>query len=182
MTNKIFFLNLLALFSFSAFASESGAHHGHASDLIAPFVNVAILAGFLIYKLKKPLNDYFQNQAKETSQSLERASLKSKEAQVMMDTQERKNSNLQNELAEIKNKSISEIQSFEKAYSAETNQKVEKMKLDAVQKVEAEKKAILNEINSQLLDEVISKAKLTIKSNQDYQKKASHKLIEGMNR
>ena len=182
MRAKIIFSSLVVLFfAQNVMASDSGGH-GSVTDLIAPFVNVIILVGFLVYKLKKPLNDYFSNQSNQTKQSLDRASLKSKEAQVMMDTQERKNKNLQNEIADIKNRTASEIQSFEKQYSLEINQKVEKMKLDAVQKVEAEKKAILNEINSQLLDEVISKAKDTIKSNKDFQAKASNKLVEGINR
>ena len=61
-----------------AISAEHGAaaHHGHVSDLLAPLVNVVVLVGFLVWKLKKPLSDMFTKQAEEISNLLERASLK----------------------------------------------------------------------------------------------------------
>jgi len=47
-------------------------------------------------------------------------------------------------------------------------------------KINADKKQLINELNSQLLDQVITNAKSTIKKNKDFQEKASTKLLKGL--
>src|SRR6478735_6017835 len=93
---------ILALTITKAYAS-GGAHHGevhHAtiSSLLAPALNVGILFGVLVWKLKGPLHSFFVGKSEEVANTLERASLKSKEAQMMLDGESRKMSNLQNEI------------------------------------------------------------------------------------
>ncbi|HXH75101.1 MAG TPA: ATP synthase F0 subunit B [Bacteriovoracaceae bacterium] len=163
-----------------AWSSGDGAHHGSAADLIAPAVNVAILAGLLIWKLKGPLKSYFDKQADEVSNTLERASLKTKEAQMMMENEKRKLANLQQEVKQINAQSETDVLYFEKNLSKETEEKTHKLKTDANSKIQADKKAMMDELNAQLLDQVISQAKQTIKTNKEYQSKASAKLLKGL--
>lgn len=174
------FILTYALFASAAFASSKGGHHGSATDLIAPAVNVLILVGFLVWKLKKPLNETFTKKADDVTNTLERASLKSKEAQMMLENEERKLSNLSSEMKNITEQSDSDVKTYEKNLTKETEEKIQKLKADAASKIAADKKAILDELNAELLNQVIAKTKSTIKTNKDYQSKASTKLLQGL--
>ncbi len=168
------------LMTSAAFASGNGGHHGSASDLIAPAVNVAILVGFLVWKLKKPLNDSFTKKAEEITNTIERASLKSKEAQMMLENEQRKITNLSSEMKNLADQSESDVKVFEKNLAKETEDKIQKLKTDATSKIAADKKSIMDELNTELLNQVISKTKTTIKTNKDFQSKASNKLLQGL--
>lgn len=173
------FLTTFALFTSTA-ALAAGDAHSSAADLIAPAVNVALLAGFLIWKLKKPLSDSFTKKSEDVTNTLERASLKSKEAQMMLENEQRKIANLSAEMKSITDQAEADVRSYETSLQKETDDKIQKLKADAAAKVAADKKAIMDELNAQLLGEVIAKTKTTIKSNKDLQSKASTKLLQGL--
>lgn len=160
--------------------SAGDAHHGSAADLIAPAVNVAILVGFLVWKLKGPLHTYFTKRSEDVSNTLERASLKSKEAQMMLENEKRKITNLTSEVKHINQQAENDVLTYEKNLAKETEDKSHKLKTDANSKIQADKKALLDELNTQLLDQVIAQTKQTIKTNKDYQSKASTKLLKGL--
>lgn len=175
------FIAKYALLLVPAFAFAAGdGGHGSASDLFAPAVNVVILVGFLVWKLKKPLNDSFTKKAEEITNTLERASLKSKEAQMMLDNEQRKITNLSAEIKHLTDQSEADVKFFEKAAGKETEDKIHKLKTDAASKIAADKKAIMDELNADLLNQVIAKTKTTIKTNKDFQSKASNKLLQGL--
>lgn len=163
----------------SAHAAGNGGH-GHVSDLIAPLVNVLVLFGFLAWKLKKPLSDSFTAKAEEITNTLERASLKSKEAEVMLAAQQKKMASVDSEAREILRQAEVEVKNYEASHAREMEEKSSKLKTDATAKIEAERKAMLAGLNASLLDEVIARAKSTIKGNKDYQHKASAKMLGEM--
>ena len=166
--------------SISKAYSAAGGGHGSLSDLIAPAINVGILLGVLFWKLKGPLRDHFVSKSNEVSNTLERASLKSKEAQMMLENEERKLANLNNEIKAINHQSETDVMVFEKNISKDTEEKTHKLKADANSKIMADKKAVMDELNTELLNQVIAKTKTTIKSNKDYQNKVSTKLMQGL--
>ena len=175
------FVFLTIALSAAAFASsEGGAHHGSVSDLVAPAVNVLVLVGFLVWKLKTPLKNHFDTNATEISNTLERASLKSKEAKIMLETQEKKMANLSSEVKTIQTQADSDVIHYEKILAKETEEKTHKLKVDANSKIQADKKTAMDELNAELLDQVIKKTKSTIKTNKDYQSKVSTKLLQGL--
>ena len=141
-----------------------GEHHGSVSDLIAPAVNVAILVGFLVWKLKKPIADSFIAKSDEVSNTLERASLKSKEAKIMLDNEQRKIAGLSNEIKSITTQSENDVANYEKNLSAEIEDKSHKLKIDANSKIQADKKAMVDALNAELLDQVVKKTKAKKKS------------------
>ena len=169
---------LLALSITKAYAA--GGVGGSITDLIAPTINVGILLGVLVWKLKGPLRNHFNSKSEEVSNTLERANLKSREAQIMLEGEERKLSNLDNEIKSIHQNSDNDVLTYEKKMSKETEDKTHKLKSDATLKIQADKKAIMDELNAELLNQVISKTKTTIKTNKDYQNKVSSKLIQGL--
>lgn len=168
----------LGLISKAWSASDGG--HGSVGDLIAPAFNVALLAGFLVWKLKGPLKKHFDSKAEEVSNTLERANLKSREAKMLLDGEERKMANLTTEIKTINQQADKDVQIYEKNLSKETEDKSHKLKSDANSKIQADKKAMLDELNAELLGQVIQKTKTTIKTNKDYQNKVSTKLLRGL--
>jgi F0F1-type ATP synthase membrane subunit b/b' len=175
------FVFLTIALSAAAFASsEGGAHHGSVSDLIAPAVNVLVLVGFLVWKLKTPLKNHFDTKSTEISNTLERASLKAKEAKIMLETQERKMANLSNELKLIQSQADSDGVHFEKIIAKDIEEKTHKLKIDANSKILSDKKSAMDDLNAELLDQVIKKTKSSIKNNKDYQSKVSTKLLQGL--
>ena len=171
-------LTLLVLASSKALAAGDG--HGSIFDLFAPAVNVSILIGVLVLKLKTPLRKYFISKSEEISNTMERASLKSKEAQLMYEGEKRKTEHLADEVKSIHQDAQKDILQFEKIISKETDDKIQKLKSDADLKIKADKKAILDELNAELLNQVIVKTKSTIKTNKEFQNKVSTKLLQGL--
>lgn len=162
------------------YASEGGGHHSSITDLIAPAVNVAILFGALIYATKDKLKAYFDNKSAEVANTLDRASTKSREAQLMLDNQKRKMAALETELKNIQQQAESDVVVYEKNLAKETDDKISKMKTDAQSKIEADKKQMMADLNAELLEQVVTKAKATIKNNKDYQSKVSNKMLQGL--
>jgi F0F1-type ATP synthase membrane subunit b/b' len=175
---------ILAISISKAYAESGGGyggdHHASISDLLAPAINVVILLGALAWKLKEPLHNFFTTKALEISNTLERASLKSKEAQIMLESETRKINNLKTEIDNVHKQSDADVQFYERNLSKDTEEKTQKLKADANLKIHADRKAQMDELNAQLLNEVIDKTKTTIKTNQDYQNKVSAKLLQGL--
>lgn len=170
----------LALGLTKAYASGGAAHHGSITDLIAPLFNVSVLIGVLVWKLKGVLNEHFVNKSEEISNTLERANLKSKEAQMLLEGAERKTKNLANEIKQTHAQAEADVAAYEKNLAKETEDKTQKLKADANMKVSADKKALMDELNAELLNQVIAKTKSTIKTNKDFQNKVSTKLLKGL--
>ncbi len=163
-----------------AYGAGGGDGHGSLADLIAPAVNVAILFGALIYATKDKLKAYFDNKSAEVANTLDRASTKSREAQMMLDNQKRKMAALDSELKNIQQQAESDVVIYEKNLSKETDDKITKMKADANSKVAADKRQMMDDLNAELLEQVVNKAKSTIKNNKDYQSKVSSKMLQGL--
>jgi len=177
------YLALALTFVSKAMASGDahGAHHASITDLLAPAVNVAIILAFMVWKLKKPLSEMFTKKAEEVVSTIERASIKSKEAQVRLEAQQKKMNNIEKEISDIDAQNENDLKAFEKSLAHEVEEKTRKLKTDANLKIEANKKAMLEELNSEILDKVISQTKSTITTNKDFQNKASNKLLQGLN-
>jgi F0F1-type ATP synthase membrane subunit b/b' len=157
-----------------------GEHHASIADLIAPTFNVAVLFGVLIYATKDKLKNYFTAKSEEIANTIERANIKSKEAHVMLEKQNAKMSALESELKNIQTESEADVVVFEKNLAQETEDKIAKMKVDAGHKIQADKKLMIDELNAELLEQVISQTKKTIKNNKQYQGKVSTKMLEGL--
>ena len=163
-----------------AWSSGGGDHHASITDLIAPAVNVGILLAALIFLTKDKLKSYFVAKSEEVANTIERADIKSKEAQIMFENQKRKMASLESELKNIHSQAEAEVKSFENHTSKETTDKISKMKNDSQAKIDADKKQMLDELNTELLQQVISKTKNTIKNNKDYQSKVSTNILQGL--
>lgn len=157
----------------------AGSGEGSPIDLIPGFVNLAILLSILGYLLRKPLATYFTKKSDEIRGTLERASAKAKEAEMMMSAQKKKVEGVRSEVEQIKNEAKKRIAHFQSSCKQEIDQRIEKMKEDAAQKIESEKKEEIEKLNSNFLDEVILSAKSQIRSDKEMQKNATSNILRG---
>lgn len=149
----------------NVYAAGNNTGHGHMTDLIPPAINFVVLVSFLVFKLKKPLSNMFTKKAELISETLERANVKSKEANMMLEAQQKKIGNLENEIKVIENQTKTDISNFKAQSKEETVIKAQKIKQDAIAKIEAEKKSLFQNLNMKLIDTIIAKTKADIKGN-----------------
>lgn len=163
-----------------AWSSSEGGHHGSITDLIAPAFNVIVLFGVLIFATKDKLKSYFVSYSESISGTLQRADMKSKEAHLMLENQKSRLASLEADVSNIHSQSEADVVIFEKKLAMETEEKIAKFKIDANSKVAADKKQMIDDLNTELLEQVIKKTKSTIKDNKDYQSKVSSKMLQGL--
>lgn len=165
----------LVLVSSNVFAAGAGG--GHISDLMYPAINFFLLFGFILIKIRKPISDAFTKNSEEVENLYNMAEEKSKEAQIKLDEYTKKLEALDSETSRILKNAEEDGSKFDQAQKQETFASIERMKRDAANKIESEKNEMVKQLNSSLLDEVISKAKTEINSNQEYKTKATQKLL-----
>ncbi|MFZ4712897.1 MAG: hypothetical protein ACOYL6_04250 [Bacteriovoracaceae bacterium] len=185
MLRKFKIALFVLVIAISALAEEHGgghgAHGGHipsAKDLIAPAFNFIVLFGFLLWKLKAPMQKYFTTKAKKVSEILDRAQVKSKEAQVLFDLNTRKNKDVEQEAANIQKNAEEDAKKFALECDKEAKDKTEKIRSEAIGRVEAEKKALINQLNKELIDEVIMKSKKMITTDANIKKDLTNKVVK----
>jgi F0F1-type ATP synthase membrane subunit b/b' len=149
-------------------------------SLVWPAFNVAVLASLLIWKLRTPARNYFNSRAETIANIMERAQAKAKEAEMMMQMQRKKLDGLESEIKKIHTEADVEIEKFKSSYQQEVDERISKLKTDASMKIEAEKKQLSEQLNTILLDQVIAKAKNTIRNDNDLNNKATSKILEGL--
>lgn len=174
-------MKVILLMFISSTAMAAGDGHGGPADLIAPAVNLSLLFGFLIWKLKGPMSDFFKGKSTETKEMIERAATKAKEAQMMMETQKRKIEGADAEISKMENEANAVLEKFEQDYKISVDRRINKLKEDAGQKIEAEKKELLDKLNSQLLDEVIKNTKTKLQSDKSLGDEATKQILQGLN-
>ena len=172
MLKKVFTL-LLILGSTDVIAAGNGS----VTDLIYPFINVALLFGFLFWKLKKPVSNMFNENADKVKELAELASKKDEEAETQLKELETKMAAVQGEMENIVVNAKEDGERFCKDHTNETQEQIERVKQDAEMKLNSEKAELIREINSKLLDEVINGAKDKLKTDGDLQKKATTNMM-----
>ena len=159
---KFAFIFTLLIADVMAAGDAHGGHHPTMKDLIAPTFNFVILFGFLLYKIKAPMKSFFDTKSKKISEILDRAQVKSKEAQVLFDLNTRKVKEADHDAANILKAAEEDAKKFAQDCDREAKDKTEKLKSEAFNRVEAEKKVMINQLNKELVDEVILKSKKII--------------------
>lgn len=180
MSSAILFLFGLLFSTFKVWAEGHGEAHHHAgvSSLIAPAFNFIVLFGFIIYKAKAPMKKAFEQKSKKISEVLDRAGVKAKEAQVLMETNNRKLSEVDNEAALIMKNAEDDVKKLAHESEKEIKDKTEKLKSEAISRVEAEKKGMISDLNKELINDMMKKTKNLITSNAATQKSLNQKMAQ----
>lgn len=169
-------MKYLVLFFVSSNLYAAGA--GGPMDLVAPFTNVIILVGLIIYLTRNTIKSFFSNKSKSIKDMMERAAVKAKEAEVMLQAQEKKIKALDAEINKLNKEAEEELVEFEKKYKVEVENRIQKLKEDAGQKINSEKAELLNQLNSRLIEEVLEKTRNKLRGDSSLSENATKNLLE----
>jgi F-type H+-transporting ATPase subunit b len=173
---KIIAITLFLIQSKSLLAAGGGVH-GSPSDLIWPAINFIALFSFLAIKLRKPLTQMFDKQAKDVQETYELAEKKDKEAQIKLETFQKKMAGFEREKQRVIEESEKEGQQLAQTIEKDTALTLEKLKIDAESKLSYEREQLMRQLNEGLVDEVVKRAREKIGGSKDYQNKVTEKLI-----
>lgn len=157
-------------------AAEAAHHEPSILDLKYPLVNFIILLAILS-KVVKPLREKFNKQADDVKSLMESAARNNKDAEEKLANFQTKIKTLDSEMAKITAEYESEAAQFAKNNHEETQTTIARMKRDLENKLQGERKELLDELNHDLLNKVIASTQATIKSNKEYQTKATQKIV-----
>lgn len=174
MKLAVFFITTLFIAT-ESFAASKGT--GTIIDLRWPAVNFVLLFGTLGFLLRKPVKEMFDKNAEDVTSLFGLAEEKNKEAQIRLDEYNKKMSNLESEKNKILKEAEQNANSFSKEHATETDSLIESLHTDAKSRIESEKVQMGRNLNSGLLDEVISRVKGKISSDKTMQEKATNKLV-----
>ena len=85
-----------------------------------------------------------------------------------------------NSLNEITKNKFNRFLDRVKIEDKEVIDRIQNLKEDAGQKIESEKNGLMEELNSHLLDDVISKTKAMLKNDKNLNDEATKRIIEGV--
>lgn len=176
MKSIINFLILMASISTTAFAEEAVHHEPSVFDLKYPLVNFIILLAILS-KVIKPLREKFNKSADDIKSLMDSASRNNQDAQERLNNFQAKIKNLDSELVKINSDYESDATRFAKSQSEETQSTIVRMTRDLENKLDGERKELIDELNQDLINKVVFSTQATIKSNKEFQAKATQKII-----
>lgn len=164
----------------AAAANEEAVHHETSIwDLKYPVLNFIILLAILS-KVVKPLREKFNKQADDVKSLMDSAARNNKDAEERLNKFQVKIKNLDSELAKIVTDYESDASQFAKNQSSETQTIISRMKRDLENKLGSEKAELIDELNHDLINKVVSSTQVVIKNNKDYQTKATQKIVSGL--
>lgn len=169
-------LGLIVLLMTTDLMAAGGYEQGPLSSLILPFLNFSAVAIFILFMLRKPLRALFEKNAKDIKELYYHAEEKEKEAKIKLQMYEEKMAGLTSEKNQIAEKASREIQELEKKIAQETQEAKAKIETDGRSKLAHEESMMMRELNESLLNEVIAKAKGSVKANKTVQKEITAKL------
>lgn len=177
---KLIGFTLLMIESKLSFASGVGSVHHQPSplDLLMPAINLSILIGAIIYFVRKPVQRFFKERARDVSESFERANIKSKESKMMLETEKKKIYRADDEELKIMEAAKIEALAFEKEYVEMMKIRGQKAREDASLRIENEKNEMIQDLHKELVDEVALKTKEIIRKSSFEKEKISNKLVE----
>ncbi len=164
----------------SARAAEGEHHEPSVFDLVPPFINFAIFFSIIFFAVRGKLIQHFQSFAEEVKSLMSSAEQKNKDAQEKLQQFENKIKNLDSESVKIKDDYESDYKKFQSSQKEETETTIHRMERDFANKLAGEKAQLVEEMNKELVEAIIEKAKGSLHKNQDLKNKASHKLISSV--
>lgn len=167
---------LLASLTSVAMAEEAAHHEPSIFDLKYPLVNFIILLAILS-KVVKPMREKFNKNSSDVKSLMDSAAKNNKDAEEKLTKFQSKIKNLDSELIKITTDYESEAIQFAKNQREETQTTIARMKRDLENKLDGERKEMIDELNHDLINKVITGAQSTIKSNKDFQIKATQKIV-----
>ena len=169
---------MFTLLTSAAYAAEEAAHSEPTiSDLLYPTINFLVLLAFLVWKLKKPMQDMFNKKADEVQSLMTSAAQKNKDAESRLSALQEKMKNLDAEVTKIVAEYHHDVEVFSKTHAEETQSTIARTKKDLEHKLEGESNDLVERMHHDLLNNVIAKTQATIKANSDMKNRVTGKIV-----
>lgn len=166
-----------------AIAGGGGGDHGPVNwtkVVIYPLINFVVLFGALIFKLTKPISNSFTENSQNVEELFNHAEEKDKEAQHKYNEFKTKLDNVEGHAQKLLEDADKEIKTFDSTHTKEIEEAIVRLDKESKDKLEHEKKALMGEVNNQLLDLVVSKAKEAVQGDKGKQQKITSNLLSNI--
>ena len=170
----------LVFYASSAFAAGGGTGVGQITDLLSPFVNFLIFLGILYWTLRGKIKNYFTQLGNNVVAIYERAQEEKRLADAKLSECEEKIKNLPQEKAQILRQVEKSASDFEIQYRDEIKDKIMKLKEDSQARIVAEETLLMNDLNRELVESVLTKTKNLFDQEDSLRAKAIKKLMKGI--
>ena len=158
----------MAVFAIPALAaaSEEAAGHGAGipwTDLLKQVVNFAILAGALVYFLKKPISSFLKERSEQLRASIEGAARAREEAAAKLSDIERRMGRLPDEIAGLNRKMEAEAEEEARRIREAAQVEIGRVRTQAQFAAEQEVKKARQELRKEAADLAIGAAEAIVK-------------------
>ncbi|MBC7714505.1 MAG: hypothetical protein H7177_14260 [Rhizobacter sp.] len=177
MKAKALYSFMFLAFAATAFAEEAAHAEPSIKELIYPAINFIVLVGFLVWKLKKPMNEMFNKKATDVETLMASAAQKNKDAEARLQALSVKMANLPVELSNIKKDYEHDVAAFTQSQGQETQSTITRTQKDLESKLDGEKNELVLTLNEDLLSSVIAKTQQTINASGDMKKRATSNIV-----
>jgi F-type H+-transporting ATPase subunit b len=154
------------LASAAAFASEeAGAHGGHGipwGDIVKQTINFAILAGVLVYFLRKPLSSFLKERSELMRKSIEDAANARAEAAKKLEAMDARMAKLHEEIAKLNGRMESEAAAEATALRETASAEIERIRAQVefsaeqeLKKARAELRQEASELSAKAAEEMV---------------------------
>ena len=169
-------------------ATEAGAETGEHAEAHAEspwmtvfrWFNAAVLFGGLIYLLRKPAGEFFENRRKQIVTGMERARDAQSTANARMDEIEHRLSSLSAELSALKSEADREAAAEREKILADAKREVDRVVEQSRQEIDRVARSIEREIKDKIADAVVDRAGKTLQTQmtEDDQKRVVVRFIK----
>ena len=153
------------------------SHGGSVWELSYPAFNFLLLFSFLLWKLRRPISEAFDNNAKLIRESYELAEERDKEARLKYEMFRQKLDNFTSESNQILNNVEKDAENFSAQRNKDMNSTIERMKRDIDSKLTHEKNILVQNLNKELVNNIINKTKANIQNDNTLKRRAAQKLL-----
>jgi F0F1-type ATP synthase, subunit b len=162
--------------------SRETAEHTEESPLATVFRwgNAIVLFGALIYLLRKPAGEFFENRKKQISSGLQRAKEAQTSANARMDEIEQRLASMSADIAAFRSEAEREAAAERDKILAEAKREVDRVVEQSRQEIDRVARSIEREIKDKVADSVVKRAGATLQTQmtEDDQKRVVVRFIK----
>lgn len=173
-TSLIFFL-----FCFNLFAAGEG-ENASILDLTWPAFNALLFFSFLIFKMKKPLTNFFEQNAKNIMEYRKSAQEKQRETERKLSEAQKKMENIRQDSQRIMEQTKADTERFKEVQEKEAQEKVERFRKEAQAQVAFENTQTQKENMQKILSDLVNLVGDDISNDPKLSRSAANRILSNL--
>lgn len=161
----------------------SASHHGEPGliSLLPQSVNFSVLLAFLIWKLKKPLHDYFVELRNSTKDLHQKALSESEQANKVLEDAKHKKENLEKAKGQFSQEQEHFFQEYKKSVERSFVEKNHKLRQDLDLRLVNLREQLLKGIHEEFVNSIVDKVSEEVQGDPSSSKKLTTVLMKDFN-